>query len=269
MLVLLFCLAAGYVYLILPRISRKEEVLVYDKSMFAHRGYHNIEQGIPENSMAAFKAAVDKGYGIELDIHVTKDDHVMVFHDDDLKRMCGDPGSIEHYTVEELKKFRLQGTEEMIPTLEQVLDLVDGKVPILVELKIPGRNRRICEASWRILKNYKGPYMVQSFNSMGLQWYKKHAPHILRGQLSSNLTREKLKTPYALRFLVKNLMANVAARPDFISYKLEDLPNLSVTLCRALFHTPVAVWTLRTEKALSKGKAGYNICIFEKKGARY
>lgn len=105
------------------------------------------------------------------------------------------------------------------------------------------------------LKTYHGKYLVQSFNTLGLQWYRKYAPAILRGQLSSNLTADPLNDPYILRFLVKYLMLNVIGRPDFISYKLKDLPNCSVLLCRWLWRIPVAVWTLRTEQATSAGKS--------------
>lgn len=258
-----------YLYAVWPRTSRIEEVMRYDHMMFAHRGYHNKDKLIPENSMAAFQAAVGKGYGIELDIHITKDGRLAVFHDDTLERMCQESGGVEAYTLEELRRFHLLNTTERIPELTEVLNYVDGRVPLLIELKIPGRSLAVCGASYEVLRNYKGSFMVQSFNSMGLYWYRKHAPEILRGQLSSNLTKSKEKEPYLLRFLIKFLLLNMLGRPDFISYKLKDLPNLSVSICRGLFGTPVAVWTLRTEQALEQGQAGYNICIFEKSGSNY
>ena len=124
-------------------------------------------------------------------------------------------------------------------------------------------------AAYEALKNYTGKFMVQSFNTMGLYWYRKNAPEILRGQLSSNLTISEEKEPYLLRFLIKYLFLNMLGRPDFISYKLKDLPNMNVSLCRELFGTPVAVWTLRTESALEQGQSKYNMCIFEKSGSAY
>lgn len=258
-----------YLYAVWPRTTRISDVMQYDHAMFAHRGYHNKEKLIPENSMAAFHAAAAKGYGIELDIHITKDGKIAVFHDDTLERMCQKPGGVEDYTWEELRRFHLLNTTERIPELKEVLAYVDGRVPLLIELKIPGKSLAVCEASYKILKEYKGRFMVQSFNTLGLYWYRKHAPEILRGQLSSNLTKSQEKEPYLLRFLIRFLLLNMLGRPDFISYKLKDLPNFSVSVCRNLFGTPAAVWTLRTEKALKQGQAEYNMCIFEKAGADY
>lgn len=258
-----------YLYAVWPRTTRISDVMQYNHAMFAHRGYHNKERLIPENSMAAFQAAVAKGYGIELDIHITKDGRLAVFHDDTLERMCREPGDIEGYTMEELRKFHLLNTAERIPELEEVLSYVDGRVPLLIELKIPGRDLAVCEASYRMLKEYKGRFMVQSFNTMGLYWYRKHAPEILRGQLSCNLTKSDEKEPYLLRLFIRFLLLNMLGRPDFISYKLKDLPSFSVSVCRRMFGTPVAVWTLRTGEALRKGQAEYNMCIFEKSGADY
>lgn len=258
-----------YLFSIWPCTSRIGDVMEYNRTMFAHRGYHNREKYIPENSMAAFRAAVNHGYGIELDIHITKDGRLAVFHDDTLERMCQAPGTVESYTLAELQKFHLLNTPERIPELKDVLSYVNGRVPLLIELKIPGRDLSICPASYEVLKDYRGSYLIQSFNTLGLYWYRKHAPEILRGQLSSDLVKSNKNDPYILRFMVKYLLSNILGRPDFISYKLKDLPNLSVFLCRGLFHIPVAVWTLRSERALKRGRAGYNICIFEKTGKNY
>lgn len=244
-------------------------MMEYNRTMFAHRGYHNMEKYIPENSMAAFRAAVERGYGIELDVHITKDGKLAVFHDDTLERMCQASGRVESYTFAELQQFHLLNTTEKIPELGEALSYVRGRVPLLIELKITGRDLEICRASYEVLKNYKGRFLIQSFHTLGLYWYRKNAPEVLRGQLSSNLTRTAKKDPYIFRFMVKYLLTNVIGRPDFISYKLKDLPNLSVSLCRKLFGIPVAVWTLRTEQALKQGRAKYNICIFEKTGKNY
>ena len=150
--IFLVVLLLGVLYLLLIRPeNRNAEMAVYRRTMFAHRGYHNKEKLIPENSMAAFRAAVAHGYGIELDIHITRDGKVVVFHDDTLERMCGEHGKVEDYTLEELQKFHLLNTTERIPELQEVLEYVDGRVPLLVELKIPGRDLRVCEAiPWKI-----------------------------------------------------------------------------------------------------------------------
>lgn len=157
-----------YFYLIWPRLSRKRQIRPFLHTMFAHRGYHCIEKGIPENSIPSFRAAISHGYGIELDVHLTSDEKLVVFHDDDLSRICGRPETIESLPLKELQSCRLQNTNETIPLFTDVLSLVGGQVPLLIELKIPKSSLGICEKTWEILKNYNGPYMVQSFNTLGI-----------------------------------------------------------------------------------------------------
>ena len=262
--IILAVVAALYLFSISPRRSRLREMRKFRATKFAHRGYHCAAKRIPENSLAAFRAALDCRYGIELDVHLTKDGQVAVFHDDTLERVCGVPGSVESHTYNELKKLFLLHTTERIPLLADVLSCINGKVPLLIELKLPGRSLKLCEKTYELLKNYKGPCLIQSFNTLGLRWFRLHAPHILRGQLSSNLTADDDTAPYILRFLVKHMLSNFLGRPDFISYKLKDLPEPGVWLCRVLFRTPVAVWTLNSEHAMRRGMAGYEMQIFEK-----
>ena len=182
-----------YLFAISPRFTRRRDMRRYRHTMFAHRGYHCAEKGIPENSMAAFRAALKRGYGIEIDLHLTKDGRLVVFHDDTLERICGRPDTVENMTYEELKNCRLCGTAETIPSFDEVLSLVDGRVPLLIELKIPDSSVLICRETLRKLNHYNGPCLIQSFNTIGIRWFRLNAPHILRGQLSSNLTRDPLK----------------------------------------------------------------------------
>lgn len=269
MLILLLILFILYFYLIMPRRSEAKRMDAFHHTMFAHRGYHCADKNIPENSMAAFRAAIEHGYGIELDLHLSKDGQLVVFHDDTLSRMCGHPGIIEHMTFSELQKLSLLNTSEKIPLFTDVLALVDGRVPLLIELKVPKRSLQICEKTDAILKTYRGNYLVQSFNTMALHWFRLHSPETLRGQLSSRLTKKNTPEHWILKFMVENLLANFLGRPDFISYKLADLPKFPVTLLRFLFRVPVAVWTLRTREALKEGVIHYNIQIFEKHGENY
>lgn len=262
-------LIVSYFYLIWPRCSRKKQIRPFLHTMFAHRGYHCIEHGIPENSMPSFRAAISHGYGIELDVHLSKDGQLVVFHDDTLDRICGRPEAIESLSLKELQTCHLSNTKEKIPLLTDVLSLVNGQVPLLIELKIPKSSLGICEKTWNILSKYQGPYMVQSFNTLGIWWFRRHVPHVLRGQLSSNLTADNLPEPWILTFVVKHLLANVLGRPDFISYKLADLPSFEVWFLKRILHLPIAVWTLRTPDALKKGKMYYDMQIFEKKKAYY
>lgn len=268
-LVLFLIVILLYFFLIFPRVGKRRDVLSITPHMFAHRGYHNIERRIPENSMAAFRAAIRKGYGIELDLHLSRDGQLIVFHDYDLRRLCGSPGVVEHMTYDELSRYSLLDTDEKIPLFQDVLSVVNGQVPLLVELKIPTSSLEICQKTYALLENYPGSYMVQSFNSMGLRWFRKHAPSVLRGQLSSHLTTEKTGEPWFLRFIVQNLFCNFIGRPDFISYRQSDLPHPVVLLLKYLFHTPIAVWTLKTWEDLKKGTSRYHIQIFEKHGENY
>lgn len=268
-LYLLFTFIIIYLFAIVPRLSKRRDMEAWKQTMFAHRGYHNAEKGIPENSMAAFRAAIARGYGIELDVHLTKDGQVVVFHDDTLERVCGCAGVIDDMTLAELRTCRLSGTSEQIPLFKDVLELVDGQVPLLIELKLPVHSYVLCEKVYTLLRNYSGAYLIQSFNSLGLRWFKLHAPDVLRGQLSSRLTKDNLKQSWATRFMIEYLLSNLIGRPDFISYKLADLPNISVSILKSVFHTPTAVWTLRTREALQKGVSGYDIQIFEKHGENY
>ena len=259
-LIFIVCLCLFVLFLLFPRTGKRQELLkLYRGTCFAHRGYHSIENGIAVYSLPACRQAVCVGYGFELDVHLSYDGRLVVFHDDTLNRVCKKSGTIEDLTVPELKTCRLQDTEEQIPLFEDVLSLVNGQVPLLIELKIPGRSTAICQHVHKALSCYHGNYMIQSFNTMGLFWYRRHAPEVLRGQ----------KELWFLRFLAENLLLNFLGRPDFISYKLKNLPKFTVSFLRKFFGTPTAVWTLRTPETLQEGKRSYDMQIFEKHGENY
>lgn len=131
-------LAAGYFFSILPATSRRQECLKFAEWNYAHRGLWNAAEGVPENSLPAFARAAEQGYAIELDIQITKDGRIVVFHDDTMKRMCGNEGKISDYTYEELQQFHLGDSTEKIPLLREVLQTVDGRVPLLIEIKDAG-----------------------------------------------------------------------------------------------------------------------------------
>lgn len=151
----LFSLILFYCFSILPRRSMRRQMEKYHQTMFAHRGYHCAPKGIPENSMSSFRAAIEHHYGIELDLHLTRDGHLVVFHDHTLDRICHCPGTIELLSLEQLKKCRLSGTSEQIPLFQDVLTLVNGRVPLLIELKIPGYSLKICKKTYDLLRTYK------------------------------------------------------------------------------------------------------------------
>lgn len=266
LLILLLVIAAVVIlggFMTAPRLSGRRRVSPFVGTKWAHRGLHDMAKGIPENSMAAFDAAVDAGYGIELDVHLTKDKQLVVFHDDTFERVCGKTGNVEETDYSEMKSYRLCGTEERIPLFSEVLRAVDGKVPLLIEVKLPNADTEICRYLVQELEHYKGRYMIQSFNCLVLRWLKKHRGEIPRGQLSSNLT-ESEKTPhYLLRFCVKYLLSNWICRPDFISYKWADRKNPGFWLNRVVFRAPTAAWTLHGERAVKEAGRKVDMMIFE------
>lgn len=221
-----------------------------------------MDRGIPENSMAAFGRAVREGLGIELDVHLTKDKKLAVFHDDTLERMCGKQGKIENLFYTDIADCYLDGTAEKIPLLSDVLAYVRGRVPLLIEIKLPDKNTAICVELAKALQEYTGAFLIQSFNCLALRWFKKHQGNILRGQLSSNLVKSDSSPHRLMRYCVKYLLGNCLCRPDFISYKLEDAENMSLWILKK-FLVPVAVWTIRTSSAMLRAQKGYDMYIFE------
>ena len=166
----------AYIKMIDPGKKRKHPVL--NVKYYAHRGFHG-EEGIPENSMAAFKKARESGYGIELDVQLTKDGVMVVHHDYDLKRTCGVNKKIADLTYRELCRYRLMGTRERIPRFVEVLREVDGKVPLLVELKMETCNRKLCKKVAKALDQYKGLYCMECFHPYALYWFKKNRPEVI------------------------------------------------------------------------------------------
>ena len=166
-------------------------------------------------------------------------------------------------TYEELQKFSLLHTEEKIPLFEDVLKLVKGKVPLLIEIKLPTIRTETCVLADRLLRQYNGDYCIESFNPLALGWYKKHRKDVIRGQLSANLTRPVAEGGYILCFLVKYLLLNFIGRPDFIAYCYKDTQNVSFLLNKCLWHTPTFAWTVRSEQVLKTSVKKFDSVIFD------
>ena len=262
-LAVLGVLLLAFLFLIFPAVRRHPDRALMDGMVIAHRGLHDLpgRPGTPENSLAAFREAVGAGYAIETDIHLTADGEVVVFHDDTLDRMCGVSGTPESMTFAELRALRLAGTDEVIPTLCELLDLVAGQVPLLIEFKCLTRAQSdaLCAAAAPILDGYGGRYMVQSFYPLMLGWYRKHRPSVCRGQLSSAFKKDVF-----LRRLAGCLLFNVIGRPDFISYEHHDAAHPCRRLCTLLGAHPVC-WTLHSQQELdaARGRHGFRTFIFE------
>ncbi len=230
---------------------------------YAHRGLHG--NGIPENSMAAFILALKNGYGIELDIHLMADGNLAVIHDASLKRTAGVDVNIENLTTSELGNYKLEGTQERIPTFRQVLDLFAEKAPLIVELKPEnGNHEALTAAACQMLEEYKGLYCMESFDPRCIRWLKKHRPDIVRGQLAHNSLHEgKGKVPYFLRFIMTNLLSNFWNTPDFISYRYCDRERLSVRIARKFWKIQGVSWTLQTQEEFDTAVKENWIPIFE------
>lgn len=207
----------------------------------AHRGIH--DKDIPENSIPAFEKAIKAGYPIEFDVQLLEDKTVVVFHDATLSRMTNKDGYIKNLTKEDLENLYLAGTEYKIPTLEEVLKLVNGKTPLLIEIKNSGKVGELETEVYKLLKNYKGEYAIQSFNPYVLNWFKENAPNVIRGQLSGSFKGEALS--WFKKFALKNLFLNKISCPHFISYESKALPSLRLKRFKKL---PLIAWTVRTQE---------------------
>ena len=265
--VLGICLLAAfvlYLFMIMPRITNRPSREPFKGVLYAHRGLFDNESDAPENSMAAFKKAVDGGYGIECDVQLTKDGVPVVFHDFALERVTGAKGKVIEYTYEELMQFNLMNSREKIPKFEDFLKMVDGKVPLIVELKIEKFDLSVCKKADELLSGYKGTYCIESFNPFGVRWYKKNRPEILRGQLSDDFHRDKPEEfKGLLYFLLTYLLFNFLTKPDFIAYNHKYSDNLSRRLCRNLFRCFSAAWTIKSEEELKKAGRDFDIFIFD------
>lgn len=246
---------------LLAGTSYQKKFASSNKIYYAHRGFHDNKSDAPENSMRAFRKAVDAGYGIELDVQLTKDRIPVVFHDETLKRVCQAPGRVRDYTYEELQKLTLCGSDQRIPKFEDFLNLVDGKVPLIIELKIHENAAEVCSRADALIRKYKGVYCIESFHPLAVRWYEKHRPEVVRGQLSSNFARTEKREPIYY-WVVHHLLTNVLCRPDFIAYDHRFRENLSRRLCRKMGALSVA-WTVKSQKELEACRKDFDLFIFE------
>lgn len=248
---------ALYLLSIKPRMYGRPDYKPFFGHMYAHRGLHTR---FPENSYSAIKLAADLGYGIEFDVHLTRDNVPVIFHDDTLTRMCGVKGYLRDYTYSELEKLRLLGTDEKIPRLDAVLKMINGRVPLIIEYKVEHNAKRLCSICDGILSKYNGVYCIQSFHPFAVRWYRVHRPAIVRGQLSEDFTKQKLNIPY---FLISHLIGNCYASPDFISYNCKHKNELSRNICRKLYKSLSIAWTVRSQEELDKVSRSFDLFIFE------
>lgn len=242
MIALVLILAAIYLLLLRGRVGHPK-LKELKKWSYAHRGLH--DDTLPENSMGAFRKATEAGYGMELDVHLLADGQLAVIHDSSLKRTAGVDKKIEDMRTAELTDYRLEGTDETIPLFSDVLKMVDGRVPLVVEIKTDGNNAAaVAEATCRMLQEYKGLYCVESFDPRAIAYVRKHYPDFVRGQLAHNSLHEKSSVSIFLRFLLTYQLLNCWVVPDFIAYRYSDRKTLSNFLCRRVWRIQGVSWTI-------------------------
>ena len=301
LILLLVCagLSGLYLFLIMPALGKKGDVPLFKQFYYAHRGLHDVKPqqekrrhffmesrdsqaasggslhtsaapflavpgtDTPENSMAAFQAAVDAGYGIEMDVQLTKDKIPVVFHDFTLERVCNVPGKVCDMTWEELSALRLNGTDEGIPLFEEVLALVNGRIPLLIEYKVELFDTSVCRICEKLLSAYPGLYCIESFNPLVLRWYKKNRPQVVRGQLSAKFREVSSPLYYLYLSPLHHLLFNFLTKPDFIAYDCTCTGALSRRICKNLYRNLSVAWTIRSREDMEQLKTQFDLFIFE------
>ena len=273
----------------MEKVEILEEIL---RHRYAHRGLHHKPE-VPENSLLAFEKAKEKGFGIEFDVHLTKDGKLAVIHDHGLKRVTtvrsdhlpvmpdnadipceisvGSTGIIEEMSLEEAKRVPLEESDERIPEFREVLELIGGEVPLIIELKPHGGNQEeLCEVVMKALEGYEGTYCIESFNAFAVLQLKKRFPDVVRGQLGSDLAmdykarvkddpREDFRADRFTSSLVKDLKMNYLTAPDFVAYRYEYRRNSAFRG----YGGGKVFWTIRDPLDLAVGEGLGAACIFE------
>lgn len=270
-LIILLILMLTYLAAIMPNLRQDMKTSGLLDVRYAHRGLFSNETDAPENSMRAFRKAKDAGYGIETDVQLSKDGTAVLFHDFTLARIArndrNEPvaGKVSDYTLEELESFHLLNSGEKIPLFQDFLDLIDGSVPLIIELKIENSDTKleVCSAADQMLRQYKGLYCIESFNPRGVQWYRLNHPEVIRGQLSDLFHKEDPDHYSILMFACENMLFNFLTRPDFIAYDVNYPCNASRALCRHLYHNTAVCWTVKSEEQLAEAQKHFDAFIFD------
>ena len=229
---------------------------------YTHRGLHNNDA--PENSLEAFRRAVDAGYGSELDVHLLADGNLAVIHDSLLKRVCGKEGRIEELTKYDLSNCFINGTVHTIPLFSEVLEVYNGKAPLIVEIKPYQNVDALCHKVAQLLDTYQGVFCVESFDPRCVYWFRKNRPDYIRGQLTENYFNNKnSQLPAVLKVLLYAVVFNFMTLPDFVAYRFPERKHLSHYICRKLWHADSVSWTLETKEQYDIAVAEDCIPIFE------
>lgn len=262
-ILIILALIIFYLFMIYPNNSRKDKMIPFHNVYICHRGLFN-NKDIPENSLIAFKKAVDNNYGIELDVQITADDKLVVFHDTSLYRMTNIEKDLNDCTFSELQEYPLLDTKHTIPLFEDVLKLLKPDTPLIIEVKEEKRYIQVTKMLVELMKDYDGLYNMESFNPIVVEWLKSHAPNIIRGQLSYNYLKDKNnKNPFIIKFLLTYLLTNILTRPDYVAYDYNSLDNISFKIISKIFKGECVAWTIKSQKDLENAKEYYQTYIFD------
>lgn len=260
MAIVIVLLILLYLFLIAPSREKPDDSQLRGW-LYAHRGLHDGNEKVPENSMEAFRLAVEQGYGMELDVQLTKDGRLVVHHDGSLKRVCGVDKLIREVDFADLP---LLPDGSRIPLFTEVLSMVDGRAPIIVEVKHYGGAAKVAKAAHETLKGYNGAYCVESFDPTAVHYFRKKAPHIVRGQLASGGKWDKAALNLPSYLALKYLLVNALSRPHFVAYSVPADRVVSMWLMKRVFKPLLACWTVRDQQVLDDArKEGYLYPIFE------
>lgn len=232
-----------------------------DNIKIAHKGLHDNGKTIPENTLAAIKVAVEKGYPIEIDVHLTKDNKIVVIHDDNLSAMVGINKKVKELTYSEISKYNIKNSNEKIPLLDDVLELVNEKVMMFIELKTYYRVGPIEKELVKLLDKYGGKFAVQSFNPFSVRWFRKNRPEYIRGLLSCGFDLDKHN--FIKRVILRKLWLLKVARPHFLSYEISDLTDQKAKKIKSQ-NIKLLGWTVENEEMYEKAQRLCDGIIFEK-----
>lgn len=262
--VVLLCLVPLYCFLVWPARPSASQRTAFANRAYAHRGLFDNETSRPENSLAAFSYAMENGFGCELDVQFTKDRQLIVFHDADYKRACGIDKKVWEQTYDEIKSYRLFGTDQKIPLFQEVLAVVAGQQPLIVEVKAEGVNMRWyaqqCATVLDLLRTYQGAYCVESFHPLVVRWFYENARDIMRGQLI-NGARNNTHLSKRIFASIAQPLTNCVNRPHFVAYN-EENRNAALRLAQKCGAMTV-VWTVRSQERYDQLRGIEDAVIFD------
>lgn len=245
---MIYIFAVVVLFLISTIPTKKNKKMEWMKGYSFHRGKFCEDQSIPENSIAAIVEAIKMKADIEIDIRITADNVLVVFHDESLHRMCNVDGLIENMTYDAIQEYSLKETKEHIPTFEQVLHVVDGQINLIIEIKPTSRVDQVCTLVMEHLFDYQGNYAICSFHPMIVTYFKKYFPDVIRGQIIKNFLNDK-QHKLITRVLLTINGFNFYTRSDFISV------HYSIVLYfvwMKLFHSMICTWAISDAYIVSK-----------------